>query len=101
MKTITTVHLSEYKKLSQFEKNMIKFFKNKIWLMGLIPIYFFFIFAYSFSQHNFWYLGLSFLTFCIIMLSLVEKYGKLSTDTDYCTSCKSELKYLGKEAYTD
>jgi predicted RNA-binding Zn-ribbon protein involved in translation (DUF1610 family) len=35
------------------------------------------------------------------MLSLVEKYGKLSTDTDYCTSCKSELKYLGKEAYTD
>jgi hypothetical protein len=99
MKTITVVHLSEYKKLNPFEKKMIRFFQGKSWLFGLIPISLFLMVWLCASLHNFWYLIPYFMFYFFAGLLSAEKYGKVSTTTEYCGDCNSKLKYLGEEPY--
>jgi len=101
MKTTTVVHLSEYKKLSTFEKKMVRFFKNKSWLFFLIPISFYGAIYLSVWQHTFWYIGLYVLISFFTALALLEKYCKVSDTTNHCDECNSRLKYLGKDYYSD
>lgn len=97
MKTITVVHLSEYKKLSSFEKKMIRFFQGKIWMMVFIPISLWLMIWICHLLNSFWYLVPYFIVYIFAFLASAERYGKLSTTTEYCGDCKSKLKYLGEE----
>ena len=101
MKTITVVHKSEYKKLSSFEHKLIKFCKNKSWLFVLIPISLFFMVWICHLLNNFWYLIPYFIVYFFSFLAAAERYGKVSTTTDYCSHCNSKMKYLGKDYYSD
>jgi len=101
LKSTTAISISECKKLSPFEKRMIKFLKNKSWLFALLPIINFIALGFSISQHTGWYYVLFLIIFFIVFLGFVEKYGKLSNTTYHCSCCNSELKYQGKDYYSD
>ena len=99
MKTITVVHLSEYKKLSPFEKKMVRFLKGKSYLFGLLPISLFLMVWVCHLLNSFWYLVPYFIIYFFAFCAAAERYGKVSTTTEYCGDCNSELKYLGEEPY--
>ncbi len=99
MKTITVVHISEYKKLSSFERKLIRFCQNKEWLFTLIPISLFLMIWICHLLNSFWYLIPYFIVYVVAFLASAERYGKVSTTTDYCSDCNSKLKYLGEEPY--
>lgn len=101
MKTITVVHLSEYKKLSSFEKKMVRFLKGKSYLFGLLPISLFLMAWVCHLLNNFWYLVPYFIVYFLGFLIAAERYGKVSTTTEYCSHCNSLMKYLGKDYYSD
>lgn len=99
MKTITVVHLSEYKKLNSFEKAMFKFTRNKGWLFALIPVSLWLTVWLCYEISNFWYLLLYFVIYFFAFIFWAERYGRVSTSTNHCSSCNYELKYLGFDYY--
>lgn len=101
MKSITVVHLSEYKKLSSFEHKLMRFCQNKSWLFVLIPISLFLMIYICYLADNFYLLIPYFIVYIFGFLFAAERYGKVSTTTEYCSSCNSKLKYLGEEWGTD
>jgi hypothetical protein len=102
LKSTTVVSVSEYKKLSPFEKRIIKFCqKREERLFLLIPISFFLMIWLCAYLNNFWYLLVYFIVYGFTFLALIEKYGKVSNTTYHCSCCNSELKYQGKDYYSD
>lgn len=73
------VCLSEYKKLNYFEKKMIRFLKNKIWLCGTLPFLNFGAMAFSFHHHTIWYWVLFLVILFFGALVVLERYGNLSS----------------------
>lgn len=98
MKTITTIYFSEYRKLSSFDRKLLKFFYKRNWMVYLIPLSFAAALYITVMLNTILISVAHIILFFLLALYVAEKYGKLSDTTEYC-DCGNKLKYLGQDYY--